>query len=47
MGMPSLKRVKLHFAGLKVESTDRDRAIQQATEWGEKETPFLIAMATP
>jgi hypothetical protein len=25
MDMPSLKRVKLHFAGLKVESTDRDR----------------------
>jgi GTPase SAR1 family protein len=33
-----VRRIKLSFAGLEVEFVDRDRAIQQVLEWGERGT---------
>ena len=39
-----MKRVKLRFADLEVEFTDRDRALQQVLEWSEKGTwqPIVV-----
>jgi len=42
-----VRRVKLSFAGLEVEFVDRDRAIQQVLEWGEKGTWFPIVVFGP
>ena len=43
-----VRRVRLSFApGLEVEFTDRDRAIQQVIEWGERGTRFPIVVYGP
>jgi hypothetical protein len=42
-----VKRVRLSFAGLEVEFTDRDRAIQQVIEWSERGTGFPIVVFGP
>jgi len=42
-----VRRVKLSFAGLEVEFVDRDRAIQQVLEWGERGMWFPIVVFGP
>jgi hypothetical protein len=42
-----LRRVRLSFAGLEVEFTDRDRAIQQVLEWSERGTWFPVVVFGP
>jgi ABC-type cobalamin/Fe3+-siderophores transport system ATPase subunit len=43
----SLSRVKLRFAGLEIEFTDRDRGIQQVLEFAEKSTWYPIVVFGP
>jgi hypothetical protein len=42
-----MRRVRLSFAGLEVEFADRDRAIQQVLEWGERGTWFPVVVFGP
>jgi len=42
-----VRRIKLSFAGLEVEFVDRDRAIQQVIEWGERGMWFPIVVFGP
>jgi GTPase SAR1 family protein len=42
-----VRRIKLSFAGLEVEFVDRDRAIQQVLEWGERGMWFPIVVFGP
>jgi len=42
-----MKRVELGFAGLKVEFTDRDRALKQVVEWAGEGTRFPIVVFGP
>lgn len=43
-----IERVKLSFVpGLEVEFIDRDRAIEQVFEWGEKSTPYPVVVFGP
>lgn len=43
-----IERVKLSFVpGLEVEFIDRDRAIEQVLEWGEKSTPYPVVVFGP
>ena len=44
----NITRVKLPFVpGLEVEFTDRDRAIRQVIEWGEKSTAYPVVVFDP
>jgi hypothetical protein len=43
----SLSRVKLRFAGLEIEFTDRDRGIQQVLEFAERSTWYPIVVFGP
>jgi GTPase SAR1 family protein len=42
-----VRRVRLSFADLEVEFTDRDRAIQQVLEWSERGTWFPVVVFGP
>ena len=45
--MSSRNRVKLRFAGLEIEFTDRERAIQQVLEFAEKSTWYPVVVFGP